>query len=117
MTARHADGHPRFNHEGFRHAVQAIIAGRQLSDRDVARQAGLSSSTITRTIRQDKHPDVEGLMRLADWAGLSVDAFMMRHRPIPEAPSVSRQRNVAAAQQAAEAAALTLRLMLDEGAP
>lgn len=115
MSAHHIDGMPRFDSAAFASAIHAVIAARQLSDREVARQAGLSGSTITRTIRQGRSPDVEGFMRLADWAGLSLDAFIVRHRPIPEASSVSQQRRVVAAQQAAEAAALTLRLMLDGG--
>ncbi len=114
MTAHHDDGKPRFDSDAFASAIHAIIAARQLSDREVARQAGLSGSTITRTIRQGRSPDVEGFMRLCDWAGLSTDAFIIRHRPIPESPSVTQQRLIAAAQQSAEAAARSLRLLLDE---
>lgn len=111
MTAHH--GEPRFDGYAFGAAVQAVISARGLSDREVARQAGVSPSTVWRTIRDGKTPDVEGFMRLADWARLSLDAFIVRRQPIPEPPLTSQQRRIVAASQAAEAAALTLRLMLD----
>lgn len=112
MTTHHRAGVQRFDQAAFAAAVQAVIAARDVTDRAVARAAQLSSSTVTRTIRQGNAPDVEGLMRLADWAGLSLDAFIMRQWPIGETPLVSEQRRLVAAQQAAEAAARTLGLLI-----
>lgn len=112
MTTHHREGVQRFDQEAFADAIQAVIAARDVTDRAVARATGLSPSTVTRTIRQGNSPDVEGFMRLADWAGLSLDAFIRRQRPIPETPLVSEQRRIVAAQQAADAAAKTLRLMI-----
>ncbi len=103
-----------FDQEAFAAAVTAVIQARGLSDRETARQAGVAPSTITRTIRQGKRPDVDNLAALCDWAGLPVDAFVKRHRPIPETPLVSHVRLIAAAHLSADAAAKALGLLLAE---
>lgn len=104
-----------FDRDGFAAAVSAVVESRGISDRAVCRECGLSSSTATRIVRQGLMPDVTTLVRLADWAGLSVDAFVVRDRPLPATPLVYDQRRIAAAQQAARAAAETLALILDHG--
>lgn len=101
-----------FNQLAFAAAVAAVISARSITDREAARQAGVASSTLTRCIRQDKCPDVHSLAKLADWAGLSVDVFVVRQRQIPETAFVVDQRRVVAAQRASEAAAQALAVLL-----
>jgi transcriptional regulator with XRE-family HTH domain len=99
-----------FDQPAFAAAIAAVITARGLSDRQAAEQAGLSPSTLTR-IRQGHNPDVDNLAALADWAGLPVDAFIVRTRPIATLLADDVRRTVAALR-ASEAAALALRLMV-----
>lgn len=109
-----------FDQRAFAGAVQAVISALGISDREAGRQAGVGPSTITRCIRQDHRPDVDSLALIADWAGLPVDAFIMRRRAFTDVPRVAQTRRVIAAQQApaaAAAAAGALALVLVEEAP
>jgi transcriptional regulator with XRE-family HTH domain len=58
-----------------------------LSWRQVAGQAGVSASTLTR-MTQGKRPDVDGFAALIDWLGVPPQSFMrgMRRRPVVEDP-------------------------------
>lgn len=104
-----------FQRDAFASALRAVVETRGVSDRRVCREAGLSPSTAVRVINQGQMPSTESLVALADWAGLSLDAFVVRRRAIPETPSVLDQRRVAAAQQAARAASEALALVLTAG--
>ena len=62
--------------------VEALYAGldarrksKDLSWRDVAREVGVSPSTLTR-MAQGKRPDVDGFAALVDWLGMPADAFL-----------------------------------------
>lgn len=101
-----------FDRDGFAAAVAAVITARSVSDRQAARESGIAPSTVTRCIRGPHRPDVDSLAALADWAGLPVDAFILRQRPIPDTPTVADTRRVVAARHAAQAAAETLGLLL-----
>lgn len=50
---------------------------RDISWRELARQAGVSPSTLSR-MAQGRPPSVEGLVQLADWAGCSLDELVGR---------------------------------------
>ncbi len=100
-----------FDWDAYRTAVAAVIQERGMSDREAARGAGVNSSLITRTIRHGNDASVENTARLADWAGLSLDAFMERSRPLAS-PFADEQRSVVAAMRASEAASMALRWML-----
>jgi transcriptional regulator with XRE-family HTH domain len=100
-----------FDQAAFAAAIAAVIAARGISDRQAAEQAGLAPSTINRMIRQGKHPDVDSLAALADWARLPVDAFIVRTNPLAT-PLVNDVRCTVAAMRASQAAALALALML-----
>jgi transcriptional regulator with XRE-family HTH domain len=100
-----------FDQPAFAAGIAAVIEARGLSDRDVARQVGVAPSTITRSVRQGKNPDVDSLAALADWAGLPIDAFITRTREIAT-PTAGDVRRTIAAMRASEAAAMALRLML-----
>jgi transcriptional regulator with XRE-family HTH domain len=101
-----------FNQAAFAAAIAAVISARGLTDRAAAREIGVSPSTVTRSVRHDKRPDVDSLCLMVDWAGLSLDVFAVRQRPIPEMPSVADQRRIVAAQRAAESASQALASLL-----
>jgi len=73
-----------FDAEAFFAAIDAQRQARGLLWKDVAEQAKISQSTLTR-LSQGKRPDVDSLAALVDWAGLSADAFVVRAHPHNEA--------------------------------
>lgn len=100
-----------FDWPAFRAAVAGVIEARGLSDREAAREAGVNHSLIARVIRYGDSGSVENTAKLADWAGLALDAFVQRRTPIAS-PTADGTRATVAALRASEAAAEALRLML-----
>ncbi len=73
-----------FDADAFFAAIDAQRQARGLLWKDVAAQAKISQSTLTR-LAQGKRPDVDSLAALVDWAGLSADTFLVRSQPRNEA--------------------------------
>ena len=71
---------PTFNTEAFYAALNAERASRGLTWKEVADQAGVQSSTITR-IGQGKKPDVNGLAALLSWSNLRAETFIPNAAP------------------------------------
>ncbi len=65
----------RFHNEAFYAALNATRLGRQLTWKDVAKEADVSASTLTR-IGQGKRPDVDGFAALLNWSGLKAEDFI-----------------------------------------
>ena len=76
-----AKGH--FDAEGFYAALDSQRQSRRLNWKQVARQAGISASTLTR-IAQGKRPDVDSLAALCAWSGLSADDFVRSDSKVKE---------------------------------
>ena len=70
-----------FNAPGFYAALDGRRAEQGVSWRQVAGQAGVSQSTLTR-LAQGKRPDVDSLAKLANWSQLSVDGFITRSNAV-----------------------------------
>lgn len=66
-----------FDAEGFYEALDATRQSKSLNWRQVAEEAGISASTLTR-MAQGKRPDVDGLAALVAWSGLEVDRFVKK---------------------------------------
>ena len=64
-----------FDVAAFHAALDAQRAAQGLTRKDVAEQAGVSASTLTR-MSQGKRPDVDGLALLLAWSGLDASAFL-----------------------------------------
>jgi transcriptional regulator with XRE-family HTH domain len=64
-----------FDAMGFYQALDATRKARQLTWRQVAREAGVTASTLTR-MAQRKRPDVDSLAALTAWSGLKADDFV-----------------------------------------
>jgi len=64
----------RFDAEGFYSALDSVRQARRLTWKQIASQAGVAASTLTR-MGQGKRPDVDGLAALASWSGLDVSKF------------------------------------------
>lgn len=73
-----------FDARSFFAALDAARDQRGLLWKDVAKQAKVSPSTLTR-LAQGKRPDVDSLAALVDWAGLKADDFVVRVHPEREA--------------------------------
>ena len=68
---------PNFDHDAFFAALNAERVSRNLTWKQVAHQAGVQASTITR-MGQGKKPDVNGLTALLSWSNLRAETFMRR---------------------------------------
>lgn len=66
----------RFENESFFRALDATRQSRQLNWREVAAQAGVSASTLTR-MAQGKRPDVDSLAALVTWSGLNPGDYLI----------------------------------------
>jgi transcriptional regulator with XRE-family HTH domain len=65
----------RFDAAGFFAAIDATRLARGLTWKQVAGQARVSASTLTR-MGQGRRPDVDSLAALATWGNLPADEFM-----------------------------------------
>lgn len=65
-----------FDCEEFYAALEAERAARAFTWKQVAREAGVSASTLTR-MAQGKRPDVNTLAALASWSGLRTDDYVV----------------------------------------
>ncbi len=66
-----------FDAEAFYAALDAERQHEELTWKEVAAEAGISASTLTR-MKQGKRPDVDSMAALASWARLDVDTFIDR---------------------------------------
>jgi len=66
-----------FDAAAFYAALNQTREARHLTWKQVAEQAGVSASTLTR-MAQGKRPDVDGLAALAAWSDLNADTFVNR---------------------------------------
>ena len=78
-----ARGH--FDADAFYAALDSQRQSRRLNWKQVAGEAGISASTLTR-MAQGKRPDVDSLAALAAWSGLSADQFVIADARIPADP-------------------------------
>ena len=65
----------RFDSEAFYAALNAVRLSRQKTWKDVAREAGVNASTLSR-IGQGTKPDVDGLAALLKWSHLKAEMFI-----------------------------------------
>ena len=73
-----------FDAGAFFSALDDVRSARRKTWKQVATEAGISASTLTR-MAQGKRPDVDGLATLAAWSGLNVDDFVrVASAPEPE---------------------------------
>lgn len=64
-----------FQGSAFYQALDSARSARRLNWKQVASEAGVSASTLTR-MAQGKRPDVDSLAALVRWSGLSADPFV-----------------------------------------
>lgn len=76
-----------FDGAAFYAALDAERQSRKLTWKQVAREAGISASTLTR-MAQGKRPDVDSLAALVNWSGLRADDFVSRTEGAPEGPDI-----------------------------
>ncbi len=73
------EGAASFDAEGFFAALDATRQARALNWKQVATQARVSASTLTR-MGQGRRPDVDSLAALAQWSGLDPGKFIRDSR-------------------------------------
>lgn len=64
-----------FDTEAFRAALDSQRLAMRMTWKQVAEEAGVSASTLTR-MAQGKRPDVDGLAALLRWSGLKAEMFI-----------------------------------------
>src|SRR5450432_3149892 len=64
-----------FDSDRFFDALEAVRLARKKNWKQVAHEAGISPSTLTR-MAQGKRPDIDSLAALAAWSDLNVDTFV-----------------------------------------
>jgi transcriptional regulator with XRE-family HTH domain len=78
------DGKAGFDTQRFFAALDGQRQSKRLTWKQVADQAAISASTLTR-MSQGRRPDVDGLAALAAWSGLDADEFFAKsERGTPE---------------------------------
>jgi hypothetical protein len=65
-----------FDADGFYTALDLERQHRRMTWKDVAVEAGVSASTLTR-MKQGKRPDVDSMAALAAWGGLDADHYVV----------------------------------------
>jgi transcriptional regulator with XRE-family HTH domain len=73
-----------FNAGAFFAALDAQREAKSLRWKQVAEEAKVSQSTLTR-LAQGKRPDVDSMAALVDWAGLRADDYVVRVHSTSEA--------------------------------
>lgn len=66
-----------FDNEAFFSALNAERLSRHMTWKEVAQEAGIQPSTLTR-MGDGKNPDVNGLAALLAWSGLKAEKFIPR---------------------------------------
>ena len=84
----------KFDSDGFYAALNAERLSRKMTWKEVAEEAGVNASTLTR-MSQGNKPDVNGLAGLLRWSGLKAEMFMagsdsVAARPIAEITALLR---------------------------
>lgn len=65
----------RFDNEAFYAALNAVRLSRQMTWKEVASEAGVNASTLSR-MNQGSKPDVDGLAALLSWSYLKAEMFI-----------------------------------------
>lgn len=65
----------RFDSEAFYAALNAVRLSRQMTWKEVAAEAGINASTLSR-MSQGAKPDVDGLAALLGWSNLKAEMFI-----------------------------------------
>jgi transcriptional regulator with XRE-family HTH domain len=69
-----------FDSDGFYAALDAVRQRKDWTWKKVAKDAGVSASTLTR-MAQGRRPDVDSLAALAEWSSLDLNDYMHSERP------------------------------------
>lgn len=78
-----------FDAPSFYAALDAQRTSRDLTWRQVAAEAGVSASTLTR-MAQGRRPDLDGLARLCSWSGLSANDYIRNGAPRGEPETLAK---------------------------
>lgn len=78
-----------FDSRAFFRALDAERLSRRLTWKDVAQQAGISASTLSR-MSQGRRPDVDGLATLLSWSGLEATPFIRASQSVTTPSTLAR---------------------------
>jgi transcriptional regulator with XRE-family HTH domain len=75
----------QFDVEAFYAALDSQRQAKNLNWKQVAKESGVSASTLTR-IAQGRRPDVDSMAVLLNWSGLEADSFVRREQEVRVEP-------------------------------
>ena len=75
----------QFDAEAFYASLDSQRQSKGINWRQVAKESGVSASTLTR-IAQGRRPDVDSMAALLAWSGLDADSFVIRDREVRAEP-------------------------------
>ncbi|MBR2535479.1 MAG: hypothetical protein IKE66_05340 [Hyphomicrobium sp.] len=75
----------RFDNEAFYAALNSVRLSRQMTWKDVASEANVNASTLSR-MNQGAKPDVDGLAALLSWSHLKAEMFIPSARKTEAEP-------------------------------
>jgi transcriptional regulator with XRE-family HTH domain len=82
--------HGQLDVAGFQAALDAERRARGMSWRQLAKQVGISPSTLTR-LANGHRPDVDAFAALVHWLGVPADRFLASDRPPAPEPDLLTQ--------------------------
>ena len=68
----------RFDTIGFHEALDARRRARRITWKRVAKESGVSASTLSRMAHGQQRPDVDGLAALLTWSDLRAEDFIRK---------------------------------------
>jgi len=78
-----------FSVDAFYAAIDAIRKARGINWKQVANEAEVSASTLSR-MQNGKKPDVDGLASLLSWSNLKAETFISGHSPSAEPKPIAQ---------------------------
>lgn len=84
-TGRDRSTRGEFDTPAFYAALDSQRIAKRLTWKDVAAEAGVSASTLTR-MSQGRRPDIDGLACLLAWSGLDANDFIKKTRTTEPEP-------------------------------
>jgi transcriptional regulator with XRE-family HTH domain len=82
-----------FDGQAFYASLDSQRQARRITWKQVAKESGVSASTLTR-ISQGRRPDVDSMAALLAWSGLNGDSFVRRNKRAPREPESLAQITV-----------------------
>jgi transcriptional regulator with XRE-family HTH domain len=69
---------------GIANHIERELKRRDWSQGELSRQSGLKPQVISDLIKQDRNPQIDTIIKLANGFGISIDEFVVNPKPAPK---------------------------------